>query len=1288
MPRVALLFDNTPRPETTGFYVRRALSEFTEVEHFLPSEFDELRRGDHGRFDFAVAIDDGLDYEIPDLEVPCAFWAIDTHVSFAQVLKKAQACDVVFAAQNNGAEGLRAAGLPTAEWLPLACDPAFHRPHPAMKTWDVCFVGHVLQGPRAELLDVLRSRHPGMFVGQRFGQEMSEIYSASRIVWNRSVGDDVNMRVFEALACGSLLVTNDLSDNGQEELFQTGVHCLTYRGRDDLLDRVAWALAHVPERERLATAGRLEALERHTYRHRVERILRALERQPSSVAAAVPVPAGAKARPQDPGYFEWARPEVLALIPESARRVLEIGCGAGRLGASLKSRQQAHVTGIEMDAGAADAARHLLDEVLCADAESSEITFPDHAFDTVVCADVLEHLRVPERLLARIRRWLEPGGTLVASLPNIQHHSVVTSLLEGNFTYESAGLLDATHLRFFTRREIEKLLFRTGFHLESLQSVPGPADSEWWQSPSPEVRIGGFHMTGLDPERAKEFFTYQYLVTARSEPPRSDGLTSILLVTHNQLAYTRLCLDSVRRFTDEPYELIVVDNGSKDRTPEFLANSPDIRWIGNPDNRGFPAAVNQGIGLARGTQILLLNNDTVVTTGWLRRMLKALQSDAVIGLVGPVSNRISGLQQIPVTYRQMADLDGFAWDWGRDHAGEIVDLERLVGFCLLINRRVIEEIGGLDERFGIGNFEDDDYCRRAREAGFRTVVAVDSFVHHFGGRTFVGSGVDFAALMAENERKYREKWAEQSRPVPADAAVGATRSAPRPARRVSLCMIVRDNERTIRPCLESIRPWVDEMIVVDTGSTDQTPEICRSLGAKVFEFPWCDDFSAARNQSVSHARGEWIFWMDSDDTISAECGRKLRDLADSPHAEQIMGYVMQVHCPSPGNDGANDMTVVDHVKLFRNRPDLRFEHRIHEQILPAIRRAGGEVEFTDIHVVHSGSDHSSEGRARKLERDFRLLELDARERPDHPFVLFNLGMTYNDAGRHTEAVDVLQRCLAVSTPGESHLRKAYALLVASLGQMRDRSNAFARCFEALRMFPDDPELLFRRGLLHHDAGQLEEAATVYTRLLNLGDSGIRVFSSRDPEILGLKARHNLALVYEETGDLGRAAEQWRLMTQDNPNGLSGWKGLAELLLREQRGSDVAQVVDRFREAPHPVHRAFARYVAGRLAELEGDELKALRAYEESTQLDPLDLSSLRQICRIHFERGRWNEARASLEGLAERTPDDASVFHNLGIAYSNLGRHKEASECWRHSLHLRPDYGPTIDLLADGESDR
>ena len=109
---------------------------------------------------------------------------------------------------------------------------------------------------------------------------------------------------------------------------------------------------------------------------------------------------------------------------------------------------------------------------------------------------------------------------------------------------------------------------------------------------------------------------------------------------------------------------------------------------------------------------------------------------------------MSGPQQIEVGYENLAELDGFAWDWGKAQDGVVIDVNRLVGFCFLIGREVIDAIGMLDEQFGIGCFEDDDYCLRAIAAGYRAVIAGDAFVHHFGSRTFLGSGVDGARAHA------------------------------------------------------------------------------------------------------------------------------------------------------------------------------------------------------------------------------------------------------------------------------------------------------------------------------------------------------------------------------------------------------------------------------------------------------------------------------------------------------------------------------------------------------------
>ena len=387
------------------------------------------------------------------------------------------------------------------------------------------------------------------------------------------------------------------------------------------------------------------------------------------------------------------------------------------------------------------------------------------------------------------------------------------------------GCSICTHLRFFTRREIEKLFHRAGFAIDGMWSVNSPGDDPSQRNgANGTVQLGRLCIGGLAQSDADEFYTYQFLVRAQPLPVPDYGLTSIVIVTYNEIDFTRQCLDSIRLLTDEPYEIIVVDNGSTDGTVEYLRAMTDVRLIENDSNRGFPAAANQGMSVAAGKQLLLLNNDVVVTTGWLGRMLRALRGgDASIGLVGPHSNFVSGPQQIEVGDDNIAELDGFAWDFGKAQNGVMVEVSRLVGFCLLIKRELIDAIGLLDEQFGIGCFEDDDYCSRAIAAGFRAVIAGDSFMHHFGSRTFLGSGFDAARSMRENHARFLAKWSangngrngEHVQPSPINWATTTPRVGPGPFAvdiapegglrlrlglkkpKLSLCMIVRDNARTI-----------------------------------------------------------------------------------------------------------------------------------------------------------------------------------------------------------------------------------------------------------------------------------------------------------------------------------------------------------------------------------------------------------------------------------------------------------------------------------------------------------
>ncbi len=249
------------------------------------------------------------------------------------------------------------------------------------------------------------------------------------------------------------------------------------------------------------------------------------------------------------------------------------------------------------------------------------------------------------------------------------------------------------------------------------------------------------------------------------------GRATIVIVSYENLDYLRLCLDSIRDNTLYPrYEVVVVDNSSSEELHAFLrerqAADPRLTVLFNEENVGFPRANNQAIERATDSDyVVLLNDDTVVTRGWLARLLRYLERDPSIGLIGPVTNWIGNEAQIPVTYRDLGELDPFASARVVRHSDETFDIPVLAMFCVAMRRRLLDEIGLLDERFGVGMFEDDDFAKRVRQAGLRVVCAEDVFVHHWGKSSFRRlDSARYEQIFEENRRRFEEKWGEPWRP--------------------------------------------------------------------------------------------------------------------------------------------------------------------------------------------------------------------------------------------------------------------------------------------------------------------------------------------------------------------------------------------------------------------------------------------------------------------------------------------------------------------------------------------
>jgi GT2 family glycosyltransferase len=245
----------------------------------------------------------------------------------------------------------------------------------------------------------------------------------------------------------------------------------------------------------------------------------------------------------------------------------------------------------------------------------------------------------------------------------------------------------------------------------------------------------------------------------RKGPKRRPGLVSIVMLSWNAVQFTRMALDSIRRHTRGDYEVIVVDNGSAPETVQWLRTLADVRVIFNKTNRGYAGGNNQAFAAARGEYVVLLNNDVIVTEDWLDDLLAAFDRIPALGVSAPRSNKIAGDQVVVnAGYANLDEMHAFAQKRRERLAGQGYLTDRAIGLCLCIDRRVIEEIGGIDERFGVGNFEDDDFCLRVRAAGYRIFVCDDVFIHHFGSQTFAANKVDYTATMRENWRKFAKKW--------------------------------------------------------------------------------------------------------------------------------------------------------------------------------------------------------------------------------------------------------------------------------------------------------------------------------------------------------------------------------------------------------------------------------------------------------------------------------------------------------------------------------------------------
>lgn len=383
---------------------------------------------------------------------------------------------------------------------------------------------------------------------------------------------------------------------------------------------------------------------------------------------------------------------------------------------------------------------------------------------------------------------------------------------------------------------------------------------------------------------------------------------------------------------------------------------------------------------------------------------------------------------------------------------------------------------------------------------------------------------------------------------------------PAAAGTISLCMIVKDEEEMLPGCLEPLHEHVDELIVVDTGSTDRTVEIAESFGATVVHFPWNSSFADARNAGLERATGDWILFLDADEHVVPEDAPRLRELAVRTWREAF-------HLSLTNYTGSGDgMPAVTHLapRLFRRRDDRRFVGRIHERVeLPYF--AAPRFETAPVRVRHYGYLKDTVIAKDKSRRNLELLEREAADAPG-PFTSYNLGVEHSrldaptEAARHFQAAwDALGGDVAATGYGPS----LAARLAAARRELGDDESARAVLEQALAVFPDHTDYVLQLALIARDRGDLEEAERLAARCLELGDAPATYIAT-----VGAGTFFALTLLADlrsDRGDEAGAEELWERSLAEHPDYLVPVLRLTPLLA--SRGVPLAEIEARVPATP-------------------------------------------------------------------------------------------------------------------------
>ena len=456
--------------------------------------------------------------------------------------------------------------------------------------------------------------------------------------------------------------------------------------------------------------------------------------------------------------------------------------------------------------------------------------------------------------------------------------------------------------------------------------------------------------------------------------------------------------------------------------------------------------------------------------------------------------------------------------------------------------------------------------------------------------------------------------------------------------RLSVAMIVRDEQDVLTDTIESVRAVADEIVVVDTGSTDETPAIAEQLGAAVRRMRWTDSFAAARNRCLQEVSGDWILWLDAGEQLTRESADELRAMVDQ-EADPRKLYLLMVELPPEDVTAWGEQAALP--RLMPNHPELRFEGRVRESVKPSAEAAGLTVECCPGRIVRHGRQHDPRRRAKNARRDLKLVALEAADRGHRePRLLIALGEAHTILYEHEEARDAFLQAVRTAERGSTEMLSAYYGLLTTFDNDPDgRDRQLAVCLEALQIYPLDAQLLCAMGSYLQARKRLDLAARAFDTALGHGKVDPQTWHLRQ---IGEVAAVCLNLTLQLMGKDDEARRVLETALKRHESSARIRRHLIDLHVKQGRGEDAVSLAETLPMEP-PQRELMCDAVRGACKAAAGEWLAALGYLQSAYVAGCHDPFCLRWLSITLLSNGQTEAAEPILNEWRQLEPNNVEL---------------------------------------------